>query len=70
MFKSMVPVTQQAHGKKLIKTIENFEFAKNVNMATPKRTIIQQFYDDMPDLDETPQVCGPGSDEEDEEDDE
>lgn len=34
MFKSMVPVTQQAHGKKLIKSIENFEFAKNVNMAS------------------------------------
>ena len=34
MFKSMVPVTQQAHGKKLIKTIENFEFASKVNMAS------------------------------------
>lgn len=34
MFKSIVPITLERHGKKKIKAIENFEFAKNVNMAS------------------------------------
>ena len=34
MFKSVVPITLERHGKKRIKTIENFEFAKNINMAS------------------------------------
>lgn len=34
MFKSVVPITLEKHGKKKIKTIENFEFAKAINMAS------------------------------------
>lgn len=34
MFKNVVPITQERHGKKRIKAIQNFDFAKNVNMAS------------------------------------
>jgi len=34
MFKSVVPITLERHGKKKVKTIQNFEFAKNINMAS------------------------------------
>ena len=34
MFKSIVPITLERHGKKKVKTIQSFEFAKNINMAS------------------------------------
>ncbi len=34
MFKSMVPVSFGRHGKKRVKAIENFDFAKGINMAS------------------------------------
>ena len=33
MFRSVVPITAERHGKKKVKAIQNFEFAKNINMA-------------------------------------
>jgi hypothetical protein len=34
MFKSVVPITLDKHKKLLVKPIQNFDFAKNVNMAS------------------------------------
>ena len=34
MFKNVVPITFEKHGKMHIKSIQNFDFAKNVNMAS------------------------------------
>ncbi len=34
MFKSVVPITIEKHGKSKVKTIQNFDYAKNVNMAS------------------------------------
>lgn len=34
MFKSIIPISYERHGAKRVKTIENFDFAKNVNMAS------------------------------------
>ena len=34
MFKQVVPITKEKHSKLHIKAIENFDFAKNVNMAS------------------------------------
>lgn len=34
MFKQLVPITKEKHGKVRVKAIENFDFAKNINMAS------------------------------------
>ena len=34
MFKKVAPITHEKHGKMHVKTIQNFDFAKNVNMAS------------------------------------
>ena len=34
MFKSVVPISFERHGKKRIKNIQNFDFTKNINMAS------------------------------------
>ena len=34
MFTNVVPITLERHSKKKVKTIQNFEFAKNINMAS------------------------------------
>lgn len=34
MFKSIVPITQERHGKSKVKTIQDFDYAKHVNMAS------------------------------------
>jgi hypothetical protein len=34
MFKNVVPITLEKHRKKLVKTVENFEFASKINMAS------------------------------------
>jgi hypothetical protein len=34
MFKSVVPISLEKHGKKRIKAIQNFDFVKNINMAS------------------------------------
>jgi len=34
MFKSVVPISLKKHGKKRIKTLQNFDFAKEANMAS------------------------------------
>ena len=34
MFKSVVPITIEKHGKSKVKTIQNFDYAKSINMAS------------------------------------
>lgn len=34
MFKAVVPISWERHGRKKIKTIQNFDFAKDINMAS------------------------------------